>query len=190
MSDDSSSCTNFSAACTNIHTFNAAITTEYHSCPTLLQANATNFTMLITTDRISVWGYWTKHYFLITLISYFNQYLNCKLEVQAATCTKLITSFIDLNCTLHLLLLFLPVKQHHMNFKAATLNMKETPDVPTEMDVACHRTLTLSCYDYMLMKDFGQEWELALDWYWIGHRVFSDIVINCKSVKFHNVRGC
>jgi hypothetical protein len=85
MSDYSSSCSTFSAACTNIHIFNAAITTEYHSCPTPLQANATNFTMLTTTAGISAWGYRTKDYLLTTLISYFNQYLNCKLEVQAAT---------------------------------------------------------------------------------------------------------
>jgi hypothetical protein len=88
MSHYSSSCTTFSAACTNIHIFNAAIITEYHSCPTPLQANATNFTVLNTTARISVWGQRTKDYLLITLISYFNQYLNCKLEVQAATCTN------------------------------------------------------------------------------------------------------
>jgi len=44
-----------------------------------------------------------------------------------------------------------------MNFKAATLNLKETAHVPTEMHVARHRTLTLSCYDYMFMKDLGQE---------------------------------
>lgn len=88
MSDYNSSCTTFSAACTNINIFNAAITTEYHSCPTPLQANATNFVMLITTAHISVWGYRTKDYLLITLISYFNQYLNCKLEVKAATCTN------------------------------------------------------------------------------------------------------
>jgi hypothetical protein len=54
MSDYSSSCTTFSAAFTDTHIFNAAITTEYHSSPTLHQANATNFTMLIATARISV----------------------------------------------------------------------------------------------------------------------------------------
>jgi len=89
MSDYSSSCTTFSAASTNIHIFNAAITTEYHSCPTPLQTSTTNFTMLITTASISVEGYRTKDYLLITLISYCNQYLSCKLEVQAATCTNL-----------------------------------------------------------------------------------------------------
>lgn len=88
MSDYSSSCTTFSAACTNIHIFNAAITTKYHSCSTPLQANTINFTTLITTACISVEGYRTKNYLLITLISYCNQYLNCKLEVQAATYTN------------------------------------------------------------------------------------------------------
>jgi len=44
-----------------------------------------------------------------------------------------------------------------MNFKAAKLNLKETTHVPTEMHVACHRTLTLSCCDYMFIKDLGQE---------------------------------
>jgi len=157
MSDYSSSCTTFPAACTNIHIFNAAITTEYHSCPTPLQANTTNFTMLITTACISVEGYRTKKLF----INYINKLLQSILELQVRSsgCNiyKLITSFIDLNCTLHLLLLFLPVKKEHMNFKAATLNLKETAHVPTETHVACHRSLTLSCYYYMFMEDLGQE---------------------------------
>jgi hypothetical protein len=101
---------------------------------------------------------------------------------------KLIISFIDLNCTLTP---FVPACQARAyEFHSSHPQTKGTCTCPIEMHVACRRTLALSCYVYMFIKDLGQESNLASDWYWIGHRLFNDTVINCKNFEFHNITGC